>query len=91
MTEYLVELYVSQAGAGAFELGSERLRLAAEEQTRRGTPVRCLRAIFVPDDETCFLLFEACSADAVRDAARLAALPFERLSAITTEESPWKQ
>ena len=88
MTEFLVELYVSRTDARAVERGTERLRLAAAAQTRQGTPVRCLRSIFVPEDETCFLLFEACSADAVRDAARTADLPFERLAIVATKESP---
>ena len=77
-----MELYVSRDDACAIERDAERVRQAAEEQTRRGIPVRFLRTIFVPDDETCFLLFEASSADAVRDAADLAALPYERVNAV---------
>lgn len=77
-----MELYVSRADACAIERDAERVRLAAEEQTRKGIPVRFLRTIFVPDDETCFLLFEASSAEAVRDAADLAALPYERVNAV---------
>ena len=54
--------------------------------------MRCLRAIYLPDDETCFLLFEAGSAQAVRDAAALAALQFEHLSeAIEMEAPAWKR
>jgi hypothetical protein len=82
VSEYLVELYVSRADACAIERDAERVRQAAEEQTRRGIPVRFLRSIFVPDDETCFLLIEASSAEAVRDAAELAALPYERVTAV---------
>jgi hypothetical protein len=41
---------------------------------RNGTPVRFLRSIFVPEDETCFFLFEAPTAAAVRDTARRAQL-----------------
>ena len=77
-----MELYVSRADACAIERDAERVRLAAEEQTRRGTPVRLERTIFVPDDETCFLLIEASSAEAVRHAADLAALPYERVTAV---------
>jgi hypothetical protein len=92
MSEYLVELYVSRADAFGAEEGAERARLAAEEQTRRGRPMRCLRAIYLPEDETCFLLFEAGSADVVRDAAALAALPFERLAeAIAMEGPSWRR
>ena len=80
MAEFVVECYVSRADAGAVERGAERARLAAEELTREGTPVRYLRSIFVPEDETCFFMCEAASADAVRETARRAALPFERVA-----------
>ena len=59
----------------------ERARAAAEELSGRGTTVRYRGLIFVPDEETCFVLFEAASLDAVRLAARLAALPCERVIA----------
>lgn len=80
MAEFLVELYVSRTDEAAVERDAERARLAAEELTREGTPVRYLRSIFVPEDETCFLLFEAGSAEAVREAAQRAALQFERIA-----------
>jgi hypothetical protein len=81
MTEYLLELYVARADALAVERGAERVRRAAEEHTRAGTPVRYLRSIFVPDDETCYLIFEAGSADAVREVAQRASLSFEHVAA----------
>jgi hypothetical protein len=80
VTEYLLELYVARADAVAIDQDAERVRLAAEDHTRRGTPVRYLRSIFVPDDETCFLIFEAGSADAVRAVAEQASLSFEHVA-----------
>jgi Nickel responsive protein SCO4226-like len=74
MAEYLVELYVSREDSAAVESGAQRARAAADELTEEGAPVRYLRAIFVPEDETCFFLYEALSAEAVRDAARRAGL-----------------
>jgi Protein of unknown function (DUF4242) len=85
VAEFLIELYVSHADSDVVERGANSARLAAEELTREGTPVRCLRSIFVPEDETCFFLFEAASAEAVREAARRAALPFERVTEVVTE------
>lgn len=85
MTEFLVELYVSRTDALAAERGSERGRLAAEELTQEGTPVRYVRSIFVPEDETCFHLYEAATADAVREVARRAALRFERVAQAVTD------
>ncbi|MDQ3669189.1 MAG: DUF4242 domain-containing protein [Actinomycetota bacterium] len=80
MPEFLVELYVPRTDAAAVEQGAARARLAAAELTREGTPVRYVRSIFVPEDETCFLLCEAGSVDDVRETARRAALSFERIA-----------
>ena len=53
-----------------------RARAACEALTREGTHVRFLRSIFVPEDEACFHLYEAASADAVREAAMQAGLDY---------------
>ena len=78
MAEYLVELYVSREDSAAVESGAERARAAADEVTEEGA-VRYVRAIFVPEDETCFFLYEAASAEAVHDAARRAGLSSGRI------------
>jgi hypothetical protein len=80
VAEFLVEQYVPRHDARAVERRGERARRVAEELTRDGTWVRYLRSIFVPEDETCFYLFEAVSADVVRDAALRAGLAFERVT-----------
>ena len=85
MAEYLVELYVPRTGAATARRFATDARRAAEELTREGTPVRYQRSILVPDDETCFYLYEAETADAVREAARRAELPFERIAEAHTE------
>jgi hypothetical protein len=41
--------------------------------------VRCLRSIVIPGNETCFYVFEAPSAEAVREGSRRAAIGFERI------------
>jgi hypothetical protein len=74
MNAYLVELYVSCAERHAVEHRAERVRRAAGEVTAAGTPVRFVRSIFVPRDETCLFLFEAASIEAVRETADRAAL-----------------
>jgi hypothetical protein len=89
VNEFLLELYVPRTDRLAVERNAERVRLVAEEHTRQGTHVRYRGSIFLPEEETCFLLFEAVSADAVREAARVAALPFEHVAvAIATEGTP---
>lgn len=85
MPEFLLELYVSRGAAALARRDAERARIAAVELTRAGTPVSWVRSIFVPEDETCYLLYEADSADAVREAARQAGLPFERVAEALTE------
>jgi hypothetical protein len=80
MPEFLVEMYVARGAAAGARLDAERARIAADELTRAGTPVRCVRSIFVPADETCFLLYEAESVRVVRDAACRAGLCAERIA-----------
>jgi hypothetical protein len=75
MAEFLLEVYMSRADRTKLEAGAGRARRAAEELLGEGTPVRLLRAVFVPEDETCFYFYEAASADAVREAAERAVLP----------------
>jgi len=62
------------------DVRSARARAAAQALSRGGTSVRYVSSIFVPEDETCFLLFEAESAAAVEAAVRRAQLAFERVS-----------
>jgi hypothetical protein len=85
MPEYLLELYLSRTQQQAAAERGVSARAAAEEMTRRGTPISYRRSFFVPAEETFFVLFEAESADAVRDAARLADLPDDRVSAAFTQ------
>ena len=70
VSSFLAEVYTPVTAAVAeFEA---RARLAAADLSAAGTPVRYVRAIFVPDDETCFHLFEADSPEAVDEAMRRA-------------------
>jgi hypothetical protein len=41
--------------------------------------IRYVRTMFVPDDETCFLVFEAASEEIVREACRHAELGSPRI------------
>jgi hypothetical protein len=79
MTKYLVELYVSKTNCAAVAVETERLSRAAAELTAEGRPVRLVQRIFVPEDETCFLLVEAATTESVRETARRAALRIERV------------
>ena len=85
MGSFIVELYVARGEERALARAVELTRAAAERLTRDGAPVRRVRAIFVPEDETCFLLFEATDAAAAQEAARAAGLPLERPATAAAE------
>ena len=66
---------------------ADRSRAAADELSQAGTPLRFLRSIYVPEDESCFLLFEAESVQAVEQAASHAGLgAWRTVEALRTEE-----
>ena len=69
MPSYLVETYLARGQAGERAARDRRARSAAEELTRKRTPVRFERSIHVPGDEICFFVFDAPSS---RDAALVA-------------------
>jgi Protein of unknown function (DUF4242) len=85
MAEFLIEQYFSRGDIAAVEDAAHRAHTAAEAMRREGTQVAYLRSIFAPDEETCFYLYEAGSADAVREAARRAELPAERVTEVVSK------
>lgn len=80
MTEFLVELYLPRGTLSDAEQAAECARAGAEEASCGGPAVRHLQTIFLPADETCFLLYSARSADAAREAAVRSKLCVERVS-----------
>lgn len=88
MSEFLVEAYLSATAASVAEPSAEDVSRVADQLTGEGMPVRLLRSVFVPEDETCFYLFQAQSSDAVIEAAKRSGLVFERLAEATWDWSP---
>ncbi len=88
MAEYLIELYVAQGDQDTARQYAARAELTATELTRAGQAVRCVRSIFVPEDDTCFLLYEADSADLVAEVMSRAGLRHEHISAAISTPHP---
>lgn len=85
MTEFLLELYVPRTGAATIGAGAERARHAAEELRCAGVPVYFRRTLYLPEEETCFYLYEAETIEQVQEAVRRAALSFERIVEAVSE------
>jgi hypothetical protein len=76
---YLVEAYVPRSRAQEAQAAGHRVRAAAEQLSREGMAARYLRTMFLPDDETCFHVFEAGSEETVREVCRRADLRSPRI------------
>jgi hypothetical protein len=72
---YTLELVRPAGGWDRLPELTARARAASEQLSREGRQVRFVRSVFVPEDETCFYVYEAIRVENVREAARRAALP----------------
>jgi hypothetical protein len=79
MNRYVAELHIPTGGAPALAVACERARSASEQLAREGVAVRCVRSVYVAEDERCLLVFEATSPDAVVRAGCRAELAYERI------------
>ena len=84
MTSYLVEAYLPSSTT--LSDVERRAAQAADDVSGHGLTVRLVRTIYIAEDETCFLLFDAGSADAVRQASDRAAIGAQRI--VEAVESP---
>jgi hypothetical protein len=74
VTQFLLEVFAPRSRAGDFAAKEKRARAAAKRVSGSEAGVRYLRAIYVPEDETCFYVFEAPSAQLVAQAGAVAGL-----------------
>ena len=85
MPEFVAERYLSAADGASATRDARSARSAADQLARDGTPVRFVRSIFIPADETCMYVFEADSIEVVRAVAARASLQVERISEAISE------
>jgi len=76
---YLLESYLPRHELPERAQTVARVRRAARAVSAQGTPVRYLRSIFIPGDESCFHLFEGPSAEAIEEVSRQADLEHDRI------------
>lgn len=79
MLKFLVEAYAPKSHAEETREAGRQARVAAEELAREGTQVRYVRTTYLPDDETCFHIFEAASEEVVGDVCRRAGIASGRI------------
>jgi Protein of unknown function (DUF4242) len=79
MAEFLIEVYAAQTNSRGVDAAARRARAAAQALAAEGPEVRYVRCIFVPEDETCFYVYEADSVDTVHEVARRAGLAVDRV------------
>jgi hypothetical protein len=88
MPEFLAETYTPRDAAGGAGPRAGDLARAAAHASGPGAPVSFLGAIAVPAEETCFYLYQAPAADAVRAAMTAAGLRPERITPAVTIRPP---
>jgi hypothetical protein len=80
MPEFLAETYAPRGNGGTPAPSAADLARAAGQASGPQGPVRFLGAVAVPEEETCFWLYQAPSAAAVRAAMTAAGLRPERIT-----------
>jgi hypothetical protein len=90
MATFMVERYlpgVSAAQVAAAELLARQLAMHLRAE---GGAVRHLRSLFVPQDEQCFVLFQATSAHTLAETLERLGITYERIAEVIdlTAEDP---
>ncbi len=78
---FLVECFVAAADAVAVTDANASLRDACASLRAAGSPIECLGALVVPQDELAYHLVVASSVRTVRNAIRASGLRFDRIVA----------
>jgi hypothetical protein len=89
MATFMVERYLPGVGAGGAATAELLAKHVAIHASAGGGKVRHLRSLFVPQDEQCFVLFEAASAQTLTETIQRAGIAYERIAEVidlTTED-----
>lgn len=82
MASFLVETYTPRPAETALPSLAAQAEEAAQVASRAGIDIHHVRSFLAPDDEVCFHLFEAASADAVVRMSELARFDHERVTEV---------
>ena len=88
MATFMVERYLPGAGVGQVAAADLLARQLAMHLSPEGGTVRHLRSLFVPQDEQCFVLFQATSAHVLAETLERLGIAYERIAEVidlTTE------
>lgn len=80
MSAFLVEGYLSSATPGQLAADGLRAAAAAAALTAAGQPVVFLQAMYLPQEQTCLVLFDAAAPEQVAEACRRASIPCDRVT-----------
>jgi hypothetical protein len=79
MPRFLGEGFPVGVARGSLTAAARRARRVAASMRAEGSPVWFVRSTFVPEEDSLLCLFDAPSADLVRELSRRARLPVERI------------
>jgi uncharacterized protein DUF4242 len=82
MPYYMVERHLPGITAEQLTAAATRAKSVTAEMTGKGKPVRYLRTTFVPSEEKAFCLFDAPSAERVKEANEIAQIPLQRITEV---------
>lgn len=77
---FLVERYLSPTAAEQLLASVGRTARLCERSVQSDSPIEYLHSAYLPSEETCFCLFRASTADAVRSLNVEAGFAFERIT-----------
>jgi hypothetical protein len=83
---YLVEHDLRGLSSPQLASAHRALDEAVRRELRRGSPIRYLQRIDVPDEHRCLCLFEAAGPDLVRHVNDIAQFPLARVVTVTSSE-----